>query len=1169
MSSQKEEFVIEGPEPGVSLSSATLGLEIYSVLCRAPRRAVAMIDAFTNSRITYGEITQQSFNLAEALRRNGYVGQTTVMAICSENNLHFYVPVFAAAYNLSITATINPGYTPHELAHTLSISRPRVVFCTEGTAPKLVDMKNRLGFIEKLILIGSDRVVTGTERLRDFVDAALAGADVQSFQFKPLDGDSSRLIAYILCSSGTTGLPKGVMLSHRNIMLRITHSRDPRYHTGEGNTTLGVLPMFHAFGFLTTLESLLDHKTVVVLRRFDEDVYLRTIQDHKIRYLYLAPPMAIFLAKTPKLERYDVSSVRQLTCGAAPLSELIEFELKKRFDNPIVRQGYGLTEATMAVCLITHDKTHHGSCGQIMSYMKFTVKDPETGRSLGPNQVGEICLKGLLVMLGYYENEEATKESFTSDGWLRTGDIGYYDEKHYIYVIDRLKELIKYKGFQVAPAELEALIVNHPKVLDAGVVGVPDELVGERPLAFVVKKEGEEVSEKELRDYVADLVSPQKRLSGGVVFVSAIPKNPSGKILRRQLRDLLESHVGQVQLEAKLDKMLYRRGQIFSRYTRIKQSRCSFLRFTRNFNFFLDFNLTTDRRQLLLLSPNYRGGWGILAASTISTSTCGTGGLLFFHYPRIVSHCASAMIGPDETNVLEQAPLGEYFFRKLDSKPDKNFEFLVDLSNGVSLTHRDFLQYSVNLTLNLENLGVKESDIVGVFAENCWQSAVLLLAAWNLGASVAFINPNFIKSELYHSLRIKEPKILFTTTNKLDMIDDSVSSIERIVLYDKQTENGLLGFSDLLFHSKMDYSTYRHKQFNVKETVACILSSSGTTGFPKAVMLTHDNLKYATKYLTDPYAMDVNPETVTILYLPLFHILGIMIFIGVVSNGKQLLMCNKFKPEEFLKTIQNHRVTKLFVVPPILQFLAKSPSVQSYDLTSLNHVLCGGAPAGKEVEVEVTKRLKNVKVRQIYGMTEVTGAVTTVPPNEARFGSVGKPFGGGLIVKIVDPETNLTLGPNQRGEICFKGPPVMKGYMKNEAETKNCIDASGFLHSGDVGYFDADGYIYVVDRIKELIKYKAFQVAPAELERLIIKHDGVKDVGVVGKPDDRCGELPTAFVVKQPGEKVTEQDILDFVSDNFSHEKHLHGGVVFVDDIPKTASGKILRRELRKLLGTM
>ncbi|KFB37037.1 AMP dependent coa ligase [Anopheles sinensis] len=226
-----------------------------------------------------------------------------------------------------------------------------------------------------------------------------------------------------------------------------------------------------------------------------------------------------------------------LFCGAAPLSREIEDQVRERLGVAFIRQGYGMSETTLGVLMQDGLENKAGSVGKVRMGQWVKVIDPETGRALGPNQRGELCFKGSLIMKGYVGRERAIDE----DGWLHTGDIAYYDDDQEFFIVDRIKELIKYKGFQVPPAELEAILLEHPRISDAAVIGVPDERAGELPLAFVVKEHGEELTEREVIDFVAGKVSEQKRLYGGVRFVSEIPKTASGKILRRELRDLVKN----------------------------------------------------------------------------------------------------------------------------------------------------------------------------------------------------------------------------------------------------------------------------------------------------------------------------------------------------------------------------------------------------------------------------------------------------------------------------------------------------------------------------------------------------------------------------------------------------------------------------------------------------
>ncbi|KAL1490833.1 hypothetical protein ABEB36_013459 [Hypothenemus hampei] len=539
--------VIHGPPTTRPLSYESLGVEILETLQKLSENAIAMIDIFTEQKITYSELLQKSINLAVALEMLNCTGQDTVLSISSENSLHFFVPVLASLFNLSIMAPINHMYTIYEMEHVLNISRPKVVFCSRELLGKFQYLKKKLEFIEYIIVLESSTTATAVENMDELINRVLQGRKITAKQFRAANGMADKLIALILCSSGTTGLPKGVAVSHLGIQVNLNRFNDQQYEEIQSEqrkitqqNVLGLIPFFHAYGCLLTLSNLVKGNVIVCMKKFEEDIFLRAIQNYKIEVLFLAPPLVVFLAKSDKVLQYDLSGVKSILCGAAPLSKGTEEEAIRRLKNAKFRQGYGLTEMTLVVTMFKVDEYRPGSCGKMAAACSGKVMDMETGRSLKPNQPGELCFSGPGVMIGYYKNQKATEESFTPNGWLRTGDIGYYDNDGYFFIVDRLKELIKFKGFQIAPAELEALLIKNPKINDVGVVGLPDESVGERPMAFVVKQPNANISEQEIQKYVADFMSPQKRLSGGVIFIDSIPKNPSGKILRRKLRELLE-----------------------------------------------------------------------------------------------------------------------------------------------------------------------------------------------------------------------------------------------------------------------------------------------------------------------------------------------------------------------------------------------------------------------------------------------------------------------------------------------------------------------------------------------------------------------------------------------------------------------------------------------------
>ncbi|XP_057660900.1 uncharacterized protein LOC130896667 isoform X2 [Diorhabda carinulata] len=262
------------------------------------------------------------------------------------------------------------------------------------------------------------------------------------------------------------------------------------------------------------------------------------------------------------------------------------------------------------------------------------------------------------------------------------------------------------------------------------------------------------------------------------------------------------------------------------------------------------------------------------------------------------------------------------------------------------------------------------------------------------------------------------------------------------------------------------------------------------------------------------------------------------------------------------ESIEKFKVARMIVPPPVLLFLLKSPMVKNYDLSSIKEMRSGAAPMGKDMERELKEKFNVHHVSQGYGMTETTLGVLVSPPGKSKIGSCGK-IVPGMMAKVIDDFGN-PLPAYKEGEICFKGPLIMKGYVGDPKSTESTIDKDGWLHTGDVAYYDSDGYFFIVDRIKELIKYKAYQVAPAELEALLLTHPAIQDSAVIGLPNEEAGELPLAFIVQKPNKKITEQEVEKFVEDNVSPQKRLRGGVIFLNEIPRNPTGKILRRVLRE-----
>jgi acyl-CoA synthetase (AMP-forming)/AMP-acid ligase II len=325
------------------------------------------------------------------------------------------------------------------------------------------------------------------------------------------------------------------MLTHRNLVANLLQSSAQQPVTAD-DTIMAVLPFFHIYGLSCVMNAVLRNGgTAITMPRFDLEGFLALIERHRATMIHIVPPIVLALAKSPLVERHDLSSLRLVNSGAAPLSAELAEAAAARVGCPVV-QGYGMTESSPVTHVTPADPARHrpGSIGPPVPNTECRIVAVGTGAELGPGEDGEVCVRGPQVMRGYLDDPEATARTIDPDGWLRTGDVGRADEDGYVVLVDRVKELIKYKGYQVAPAELEALLVEHPAVTEAAVIGRPDEEAGEVPMAFVAL--ADEASPEEIMAFVAERVAPYKKLRD-LQVVEEIPKSASGKILRRVLAD--------------------------------------------------------------------------------------------------------------------------------------------------------------------------------------------------------------------------------------------------------------------------------------------------------------------------------------------------------------------------------------------------------------------------------------------------------------------------------------------------------------------------------------------------------------------------------------------------------------------------------------------------------
>lgn len=464
---------------------------------------------------TFAEFWTAVRGMARALQQQG-VRKGDVIGIYAPNSVEYAVALHGSLLAGAMVTTLNPLYREREVEHQLNDAGAKIVFTLSQLTGVVNEAKSHLPKLERL------------HELEGVWDMARSAAGDP----EPVTIDPLKDVAVLPYSSGTTGLPKGVMLSHQNLTANIRQTVALNMTT-ESAVVLDFLPFYHIYGMMILLNcGLAAGATQIILPRFDPEAAMSIIQEHRVTDLYCVPPAVLALVHQPRLEEFDMSSLRFLMSGAAPLPVEVGRQAAAKL-HCVVMQGYGMTESSPLTNVNPISSPREGTVGPAVSDTLEKIVSLETDEELPPGEIGELLVYGPQVMLGYWNNPEATRETITPDGWLRTGDIASADPDGYVRIHDRKKEMIKYKGYQVAPAELESLLMEHPGVRDAAVIPKADMEAGEVPKAFVVPKEpGLDLSG--VLAFVAEKVAPYKKIRD-IEIVEAIPKNPSGKILRRQL----------------------------------------------------------------------------------------------------------------------------------------------------------------------------------------------------------------------------------------------------------------------------------------------------------------------------------------------------------------------------------------------------------------------------------------------------------------------------------------------------------------------------------------------------------------------------------------------------------------------------------------------------------
>ncbi|KAI3754660.1 hypothetical protein L1987_54447 [Smallanthus sonchifolius] len=491
----------------------------------------------------------------------------------------------------------------------------------------------------------------------------------------------------------------------------------------------------------------------------------------------------------------------------------------------------------------------------------------------------------------------------------------------------------------------------------------------------------------------------------------------------------------------------------------------------------------------------------------------------------------------------------------------------IDSSTGYSMSYDELQPLVKSMACGLHHqMGISKGDVVLLLLPNSIHFHIVFLGVLYLGGVVTTMNPLSTISEVKKQTTNCNVSLAFTLSTRVQEL--STLGIVSIAVPENANFDtnmvDFLPFSQLISSNNNSLPTRTISQ----DDTAAILYSSGTTGASKGVVLTHKNLisgvELFVRFEASQYG-DNNEDNTYLAVIPMFHIYGLTLFtLGILTLGSTIVVMNKFDHNEMVRAISQYGVTHFPAVPPLLKALTKvGKNVHRGQLKSLKQVSSGAAPLSTKSIEEFVQTFPNVDFIQGYGLSESTAVGTRgFNTKEIRnYTSVGL-LAPNMQAKVVDNVSGLCSSPGTIGELWLRGPGIMKEYLKNVEASCSTIDKDGWLHTGDIVYFDRQGYLYVVDRVKDVIKYKGFQIAPADLEDVLVSHPDIDDAAVIGRMDEEAGEVPMAFVVKKPKAKITQYDVIDFVAKQVAPYKKVKK-VQFVNSIPKSAAGKILRRELK------
>ncbi|XP_055389976.1 uncharacterized protein LOC129618962 [Condylostylus longicornis] len=501
---------------------------------------------------------------------------------------------------------------------------------------------------------------------------------------------------------------------------------------------------------------------------------------------------------------------------------------------------------------------------------------------------------------------------------------------------------------------------------------------------------------------------------------------------------------------------------------------------------------------------------------------------------------------------------GEVILSVLEKVPNKVIQ--ISANNGIQITGKQMHTLSIRACQNLQLKGLKQNDVIGFAASNSHYLAPIVFGSFLCGTTLSTLDPSFRKDEIKHIYSFTKPKIIFCDPENYEAMKASNAelNLNASIYLMKGHVEGVEPVDVFLKSTGKESNFIPPKLQDGGDQVATILCSSGTTGLPKGVCMSHRMLTRQIDFA------NLTEDEVFFCYSTLYWLTGLfMLILGTMNKCSRIIIDEPFSTETFFDIVEKYRVTNLLCPPSQLALITQSPELEKRDLSSIIKFNCGGGAVPVVLIKKFEKYLTNGFVFVAYGMSEISGCSNIESLKYKRIGSVGQ-MTPNAEIKIIDSHNNQ-LGIGEQGEICLRIDVKWPGYYGNEKATNDIYDKNRWIHSGDIGYFDNDGYLFVVDRKKDILKYKNFHVSPTEIEQIILELPDVLEVSVCGVPDIVYTDLPTALVVKKSQSNLTSDDILKLVETKLADFKKLRGGVYFVKELPKTASGKIQRNKIKEM----